>query len=79
MDTAAVNTEKELTTAEIYAKYVSSCVGITVDIVSTNIFGQTVTGAAAGSRFVITEDGYILTNYHVIDGVSDITVFFADG
>ena len=49
VDTAAVNTEKELTTAEIYAKYVSSCVGITVDIVSTNIFGQTVTGAAAGS------------------------------
>lgn len=43
VDTAAVNTEKELTTAEIYAKYVSSCVGITVDIVSTNIFGQTVT------------------------------------
>ena len=57
VDTAAVNTEKELTTAEIYAKYVSSCVGITVDIVSTNIFGQTVTGAAAGSGFVITEDG----------------------
>ena len=51
VDTAAVNTEKELTTAEIYAKYVSSCVGITVDIVSTNIFGQTVTGAAAGSGF----------------------------
>ena len=50
-----MNTEKELTTAEIYAKYVSSCVGITVDIVSTNIFGQTVTGAAAGSGFVITE------------------------
>lgn len=67
VDTAAVNTEKELTTAEIYAKYVSSCVGITVDIVSTNIFGQTVTGAAAGSGFVITEDGYILTNYHVIE------------
>lgn len=68
VDTASVNTEEELTMAEIYAKYVNSCVGITVDIVSTNIFGQTVTGAAAGSGFVITEDGYILTNYHVIDG-----------
>lgn len=79
VDTAAVNTEKELTTAEIYAKYVSSCVGITVDIVSTNIFGQTVTGAAAGSGFVITEDGYILTNYHVIDGANSIKVTFSDG
>ena len=79
VDTASVNPEEELTMAEIYAKYVNSCVGITVDIVSTNIFGQTVTGAAAGSGFVITEDGYILTNYHVIDGASSIKVTFADG
>ena len=78
-DTASVDTSKELTTAEIYAKYVNSCVGITVDIVSTNVFGQTVTGAAAGSGFVITEDGYILTNYHVIDGANSIKVTFDDG
>lgn len=79
VDTTAVDTSQELSTAEIYAKYVNSCVGITVDIVSTNIFGQTVTGAAAGSGFVITEDGYILTNYHVIDGASSIKVTFVDG
>ncbi|MGM9578279.1 MAG: S1C family serine protease, partial [Evtepia sp.] len=64
---------------EIYAAYVGSTVGITVDIVSTNIFGQTVTGAAAGSGFVITEDGYILTNYHVIEDANSITVTFVDG
>ena len=79
VDTASVDTSKELTTAEIYAKYVNSCVGITVDIVSTNVFGQTVTGAAAGSGFVITEDGYILTNYHVIDGANSIQVTFDNG
>ena len=79
VDTAAVDTSKELTTAEIYAKYVNSCVGITVDIVSTNVFGQTVTGAAAGSGFVFTEDGYILTNYHVIDGANSIKVTFDNG
>ena len=79
VDTASVDTSKELTTEEIYAKYVNSCVGITVDIVSTNVFGQTVTGAAAGSGFVITEDGYILTNYHVIDGANSITVTFDNG
>ncbi len=33
----------------------------------------------AGSGFVITEDGYILTNYHVIDGASSIKVTFVDG
>ena len=79
VDTASVDTSIELTTAEIYAKYVNSCVGITVDIVSTNVFGQTVTGAAAGSGFVITEDGYILTNYHVIDGANSIKVTFDNG
>ena len=79
INVTSVNTEKEMTTAEIYAAYVGSSVGITVDIVSTNIFGQTVTNAAAGSGFVITEDGYILTNYHVIDGASAITVAFVDG
>ena len=79
VDVTTVDTSKELTTAEIYAKYVSSCVGITVDIVTTNIFGQQVTGAAAGSGFVITEDGYILTNYHVIDGANSIKVTFSDG
>ena len=79
VNVTSVNTEKEMTTAEIYAAYVGSSVGITVDIVSTNIFGQSVTNAAAGSGFVITEDGYILTNYHVIDGASAITVAFVDG
>ncbi len=79
LNLTAVNTEKEMTTAEIYAAYVDSTVGITVDIVSTNIFGQTVTSAAAGSGFVITEDGYILTNYHVIENANTITVTFVDG
>lgn len=35
--------------------------------------------AVSGSGFVTSSDGYILTNYHVIDGVSDIKVTFADG
>lgn len=79
LDVVSVDTNREMNTAEIYNAYVGSCVGITVDIVSTNIFGQTVTGAAAGSGFVITEDGYILTNYHVIEDANAITVTFVDG
>ncbi|MEG2000879.1 MAG: trypsin-like peptidase domain-containing protein [Evtepia sp.] len=74
-----VDTQNPLTPAEIYAGYVNSTVGITVDIVDTNVFGQTVQGAAAGSGFVITQDGYILTNYHVIANANSITVTFVDG
>lgn len=79
LNTKSVNTEQEMTPAEIYAAYVDSTVGITVDIVGTNIFGQQVKTAAAGSGFVITEDGYILTNYHVVEEANDITVTFVDG
>ena len=79
VETSVVDTSAVLTPVEIYDKYAASTVGITVDVVSTNIWGQTVTGAAAGSGFVITEDGYIVTNYHVIDQANAITVAFPDG
>ena len=69
---------------QLYASNLASCVGITVSTTMTNIFGYTSTSAASGSGFVITADGYIVTNYHVIeDAVKDssvsITVSFHDG
>ncbi len=36
-------------------------------------------GQALGSGFVITEDGFIVTNNHVIDGADEITIEFFDG
>lgn len=73
----------ELSPAQLYAENVDACVGITVSNVSTNAFGQVSTTASSGSGFVITSDGYIVTNYHVIaDAASSsaisITVTFDD-
>lgn len=68
-----VNTGSELTAAEVYAKNVNSTVGITTSI-NTNFFGYRVTSPASGSGFILTDNGYIVTNYHVIDGANDITV-----
>ena len=58
-------------------------VGIQTDITTTNIFGMTVSGSVSGSDFVISEDGYILTNYHVVEdaytGGYEVKVMFYDG
>ena len=40
-------------------------------------FGQTGTGS--GSGFIYDSDGLILTNHHVIDGATSLTVILADG
>ena len=76
---ANVTGNELLTAPEIYAAYVGSTVGITTEIVTTNGWGQPVSAAAAGSGFVITEDGYILTKYHVIEDANSIKVTFVDG
>ena len=85
VDTVANSNDGQPMTAEqLYAANLASCVGITVSTTTVNFFGQTTTSAASGSGFVLTADGYIVTNYHVIeDAVDDssvsITVSFADG
>lgn len=68
-----------MTPAEVYAATVNSVVSINCSASSTNIFGQQVESASSGSGFVITDDGYIVTNQHVISGASSITVTLYNG
>ena len=70
-----VNKGQPMTPEQLYAANLPSCVGITVSTTTTNFFGQTSTSAASGSGFVLTADGYIVTNFHVIeDAVKDPSV-----
>ncbi|MEY8401852.1 trypsin-like peptidase domain-containing protein [Oscillospiraceae bacterium 44-34] len=77
------NNGQPMTPEQLYAANLASCVGITVNT-TQNIWGQTTTSAASGSGFVLSQDGYIATNYHVIEsavknsGVT-IQVSFANG
>ena len=82
--TTSVSNEKDgsgLTVAEAAAKAAPSTVEIQTEITqqSYGMFGGTYTTNAAGSGVIISKDGYIVTNNHVIDGAQKITVKTSDG
>ena len=73
----------QLSPSQVYAANVEACVGITVST-TTNIYGYTTTSAATGSGFVVSANGYIITNHHVIEEAVKnssvpITVTFQNG
>ena len=75
-----VDGKTEMSDAEVYAANVNSVVSINVTGSSgTNIFGQPVQTASAGSGFILTTDGYIITNYHVVKGAQTIKVTLYSG
>ena len=73
IETVQLPTGTLMSAAQVYAANVGSTVGITTSI-TTNFWGYQTTSAASGSGFILTQDGYILTNFHVIEDSSSITV-----
>ena len=65
--------------AEIAEKVSASVVSIVTSTKTKNFFGQDYESAAAGTGIIVTGDGYILTNKHVINGATSITVVLDDG
>lgn len=75
-----VDGKTEMTDAEVYAANVNSVVSINVTGTSGyNFFGQPVQTASAGSGFVLTTDGYIVTNYHVVENAETVKVTMYNG
>lgn len=73
LNTGVVDTSEEHTAAEIYAANVNSTVGISTSI-DYNYYGSKTTAAVSGSGFILTDDGYIVTNYHVIQDAKEVKV-----
>lgn len=87
-DTNGVTTSNTSNTAnsglsikEIAAKASPSVVEINIEGQTTGygFFGGTYTTQAAGSGVIISKDGYIITNNHVVEGATSITVKTSDG
>ena len=68
-----------LTPAQVYAKNVGSVVAISATVKNTNIYGQVTEGAASGSGFILTQDGYVVTNCHVVEGSTSVSIITHDG
>ena len=67
-----------LTPSQVYAQNVDSVVAISSQQ-TTNYFGQVSETASSGSGFILTEDGYVVTNYHVVEGATSVEVITHDG
>ena len=72
------DTGKSLTPKEVYAMNVNACVGIATQI-TTNVWGQVASASASGSGFILTSDGYVVTNNHVVEGATSVTVKLYNG
>ncbi|MBQ2695531.1 trypsin-like peptidase domain-containing protein [Candidatus Saccharibacteria bacterium] len=65
--------------ADVADKVSASVVSITTSTKATSYFGQSYTSSAAGTGMIVSSDGYVLTNKHVIEGATKINVVLADG
>lgn len=63
----------------VVAKVKPSVVAINTEVTTFDMFNRPITQEGAGSGWIISEDGYIVTNNHVIEGARNITVTLFDG
>jgi len=68
-----------LTVSELYYNNVDSVVGITTTGTQYNIWGQASSTASTGTGIILSSDGYILTNNHVIEDGNEFTVALYNG
>lgn len=79
LTTASSNSGDTLTVAQIAAQTANSVVEITTESTTYDMYMRQTVSEGAGSGVILTSDGYIATNNHVIEGASKITVTLKDG
>ncbi len=65
--------------ADVVSKVAPSVASIVTEVKAQSFFGQDYSSQAAGTGIIVSADGYVLTNKHVIEGATNISVIDADG
>jgi len=70
---------KEMSVVDISKKVGPAVVGIVNKVKARSFFGQTIEQEGSGSGIIMSPDGYIVTNSHVVDGSSELKVILNTG
>ena len=68
-----------LTVPQVVEKVTPAVVGVSTKSLVRDQFFNVKEQEGLGSGFIINEDGYVVTNYHVINGAPEVKVIFSDG
>lgn len=71
---SSVSSDGYLSPSQVYAQNVDTVVAISNQVVASTWGGDALTPASTGSGFVLTDDGYIISNCHVVEGADKLTV-----
>tara|TARA_Y100000114_G_scaffold154645_1_gene177081 strand:- start:12477 stop:13682 length:1206 start_codon:yes stop_codon:yes gene_type:complete len=71
-------TQEESTIAAVAEKVEPSVVSIVTETQIQSYYGTT-SGEGAGTGIIVSEDGYVMTNNHVIDGATTVSVIDSEG
>ena len=71
-------TPRELTNISVYKRVLPSVVNVTSSALAFDFFYGVVPQQGQGSGFILTKDGRILTNYHVIENAQKVMVTLSD-
>lgn len=70
---------EQMTVQQVVAKCVDSVVMVHTEAKTTGSWNQSYVTSGAGSGVIMSADGIIVTNHHVIDGADTIKVTLTDG
>jgi len=68
-----------LSNVEVVKALTPSVVQIVTETTTRNFFNRPVPRSGVGTGIILSEDGYILTNNHVVDGAQQLTVILSNG